>query len=242
MNDTASIQQETTSEVRQGALLWIVKAIVGLPFLAAILFLSAGRWDWGWGWVFIGLFVLAAVVQVLVLLPDPALLAERAKGLREKNAPTWDKLITGLAAGLLPLIAWIVAGLDIRFGWSPPMSPTLHLGGTVVFVLGWAVILWATVSNAFFSTTVRIQKERGHTVQTGGPYQFVRHPGYVGGLLYQLSTPFLLGSWWALGPMILTVPLFIIRTVLEDRLLVNELAGYRAYAARVRYRLLPGAW
>lgn len=93
-----------------------------------------------------------------------------------------------------------------------------------------------------FFNHCRIQKERGHTVQTGGPYQFVRHPGYVGALLYQLATPFLLGSWWALVPMLLTIPLFIIRTALEDKLLHNELDGYRQYATRVRYRLLPGVW
>jgi protein-S-isoprenylcysteine O-methyltransferase Ste14 len=242
MSDIAAVNQKMTPEVKRGFVSWIVKALAGLPFFAAILFLSAGRWDWGWGWVFIGLFAIAAIVHVLVLIPNPALLAERSKGLREEGAPTWDKFITGFAAGLLPMIAWIMAGLDVRFGWSAQMSLALHLGGTAVFALGWAIILWATASNAFFSTTVRIQKERGHTVQTDGPYRFVRHPGYVGALLYQLATPFLLGSWWALLPMILTVPLFIVRTALEDKMLHAELDGYREYATRVRYRLLPGGW
>jgi protein-S-isoprenylcysteine O-methyltransferase Ste14 len=102
------------------------------------------------------------------------------------------------------------------------------------------LVLWATVSNAFFSTTVRIHKN--HTVQTGGPYQFVRHPGYAGGMIYQLATPFLLGSWWALIPMVLSLPLFALRTAREDDLLQAELDGYKAYAQRTRYRLLPGIW
>jgi protein-S-isoprenylcysteine O-methyltransferase Ste14 len=135
-----------------------------------------------------------------------------------------------------------VAGLDVRFGWSPPMSLALHLVGVLGFVLGWALVLWATASNAFFSTTVRIQQERGHTLQTGGPYQFVRHPGYAGGIIYQLATPLLLGSWWAFMPMLLSVPLYVARTTLEDRLLHDELDGYPAYARQVRFRLLPGVW
>jgi len=145
------------------------------------------------------------------------------------------------------MASWIMSALDVRFEWLPPfgwspMSLALHIGGGIFFALGWALLLWATASNAFFSTTVRIQEERGHTVQTGGPYQFVRHPGYVGGILYQLATPFLLGSWWALIPMILSVPLYIVRTALEDKTLHEELDGYREYAQQTRHRLLPGVW
>jgi protein-S-isoprenylcysteine O-methyltransferase Ste14 len=230
-----------TPEVKCGVVLWIVKAIVGLIFIAAMLFFIAGRWDWVWGWVFIGLFTLASIANVLILIPtNPALLAQRAKGLREEGATKTDKFLTGIGAGLLPFIAFIIAALDIRFGWSASMSLALHLVGMVGFGLGWGLILWATYSNAFFATTVRLQAEQ--TVQTGGPYQFVRHPGYVGAILYQLVTPFLLGSWWALMPMILSVPFLIVRTALEDRILHEELNGYQEYAQDVSYRLLPGVW
>jgi protein-S-isoprenylcysteine O-methyltransferase Ste14 len=236
------VQQGMTPEVRRGVVSWIVKAVGGLVFFAALLFLCAGRWDWVWGWVFVGLFAAASVVHVVVLLPtNPGLLAERSRGIR-KGTKTWDKYVASFAAGLLPMASWIVSGLDMRNGWSPPMSFGLHIGGGVFFALGWAMLLWATASNAFFSMTVRIQEERGHALQTGGPYQFVRHPGYVGGILYQLATPFLLGSWWALIPMVLSVPLYVLRTALEDRILHGELDGYREYAQEVRYRLLPGVW
>ena len=97
-------------------------------------------------------------------------------------------------------------------------------------------------SNRFFSSVVRIQKDRGHTVVTGGPYQFVRHPGYVGGILSALGTALLLGSWWAFVPTGLLVCVIVVRTALEDRTLQAELEGYRDYAGRVRYRLLPGIW
>lgn len=243
MNDSASVKKEMTSEVRRGVVAWVVKAFAGLLFFAALLSLSAGRWDWVWAWVFVGLFVVASIVHVLILIPtNPELLAERSKGLREEGSTSWDKLITGFAAGLLPMASWLISGLDVRFKWSSPMPLALHLGGVMGFALGWAIVLWATASNAFFSTTVRIQKERGHTVQTGGPYQFVRHPGYVGAILYQCATPLLLGSWWALIPMILSVPLYVLRTALEDKTLQEELEGYKEYTQQTRYRLLPGVW
>jgi protein-S-isoprenylcysteine O-methyltransferase Ste14 len=241
MNDFTQVKPHMTPEVKRGVVMWVVKAVIGLLFMAVLLFLCAGRWDWLWGWVFIGLFAVVSAVHVIIMIPvNPALLVERSKGLREAGAKGWDRVVAGLAVGLLPLVAWILAGLDVRFGWSPPLPLALHLAGLVAFVLGWAIVLWATASNAFFSTTVRIQE--GQTVQTGGPYRFVRHPGYAGGLLYQLATPFLLGSWWALLPMALAAPLFMLRITLEERLLRQELAGYRAYTDWVRYRLLPGLW
>jgi protein-S-isoprenylcysteine O-methyltransferase Ste14 len=89
---------------------------------------------------------------------------------------------------------------------------------------------------------VRIQKERGHTVATGGPYQYVRHPGYTGAILSQIATPFLLGSLWALVPTIASAALYVVRTYLEDKTLRKELPGYEEYTRQTRYRLLPGVW
>nr|NIN68360.1 isoprenylcysteine carboxylmethyltransferase family protein [Anaerolineae bacterium]NIN98447.1 isoprenylcysteine carboxylmethyltransferase family protein [Anaerolineae bacterium] len=107
---------------------------------------------------------------------------------------------------------------------------------------GYALGVWAIASNAFFSQIVRIQKERGHRVATGGPYRFVRHPGYVGTILVGLAAPIMLGSLWALIPGGAVALLFILRTALEDQTLLGELEGYGTYAGRVRYRLLPGVW
>ncbi|MBN1992708.1 MAG: isoprenylcysteine carboxylmethyltransferase family protein [Anaerolineae bacterium] len=241
MNDTASKDtSKMTPEIKRGVISWIIKAGAGLIFFAVILFPIAGQWDWGWGWIFIGLFALASIVNVLILVPtNPALLAQRSRGLREEGASQTDKFLTGMGAGLMPMLSWIVAALDARFGWSA-MPLALHLVGVLGFVFGWAFVLWATGSNAYFSTTVRLHA--GHTVQTGGPYQLVRHPGYVGAILYQLVTPFLLGSWWAFIPAILSAPFLVVRTALEDTMLQQNLDGYQAYARQVRYRLLPGVW
>jgi protein-S-isoprenylcysteine O-methyltransferase Ste14 len=242
MNDTLPVNQKMTPEVKRGVMLWIAQAVGGLVFFALLLFLFAGRWDWVWAWVFLGLFLVASIANVLILIPtNPALLADRSRGIR-KGTKGWDRWIASFAAGLLPMASWVIAALDVRSEWSSQMSLALHVGGSVFFALGWTIFLWATASNAFFSTTVRIQEERGHTVQTGGPYRFVRHPGYVGAIVYQLATPFLLGSWWALIPMVASVPLYILRTALEDKTLYEELDGYRGYAQQTRYRLLPGVW
>jgi protein-S-isoprenylcysteine O-methyltransferase Ste14 len=118
----------------------------------------------------------------------------------------------------------------------------LQIAALVAAGTGYALVVWATGSNAYFSQIVRIQTEREHAVASGGPYRFVRHPGYVGSILYELSLPLLLASWWAFLIGVLNAGLFVLRTALEDRDLQNELDGYKAYTERVRYRLLPGIW
>jgi protein-S-isoprenylcysteine O-methyltransferase Ste14 len=242
VSEETSFHQEMTVEVRRGVMSWIIKAAGGLVFFGLLLFLCAGRLEWVWAWVFLCLFAAASVVHVAILIPtNPGLLAERAKGLRV-GTKGWDKAIVSLAAGILPMASWIIAALNVRFGWTPPMLLGLQLLGALGFALGWAAVLWATASNPCFDTTVRIREEGGHAVATGGPYRYVRHPGYVGAILYQLATPFLLGSWWALIPMLMSVPLYVLRTALEDRTLQDELEGYGEYSREVRYRLLPGVW
>lgn len=111
-----------------------------------------------------------------------------------------------------------------------------------VFAFGMGLMTWAMAVNNYFSLVVRIQKDRGHTVVTGGPYRTVRHPGYVRVILFQLGTPFLLGTLWALILAGLAALLLVIRTALEDKTLLNELEGYREYAQQTRRRLLPGVW
>ena len=136
----------------------------------------------------------------------------------------------------------IIAGLDYRFGWSAPIPLAISLAALLVGLLGFAFSTWALVENRFFSAVVRIQTDRGHSVCSTGPYRFVRHPGYAGGILFYLMTPLILSSWWAFIPALLTTIFTIIRTHLEDKTLQAELDGYEAYARQTRYRLLPGVW
>jgi len=239
MNANASMQQpEAKPEAGRGILPFLIKSVVGLLITAAILFIPAGRLDWTMGWVYIGAYLLAQGVTALVV--DPELLAERET--RHQDAKKWDMVLLGfwgLASALAPMV---IAGLNVRFGWLPRMSLAVQICGLLLFLLGWAITIWAMTSNLFFSKVVRIQRDRGHSVATGGPYQIVRHPGYVGASAQSLATPLILGSVWALIPGVLGVLLLIVRTVLEDKTLREELEGYKEYAGQVPYRLLPGIW
>jgi protein-S-isoprenylcysteine O-methyltransferase Ste14 len=229
------------SEITRGVVNWAVKGLVAKLFVAAVLFASAGRLGWVMGWVYLGVFLAFDVATALVLLPkSPELLVERNR--IQEGTKDWDQLLVRLAAVYLPMAAWIVSGLDDRFGWSPQMPPALQVVALVVVVSGYALVVWAMAANPFFSATVRIQADRGHTVAAGGPYRYVRHPGYLGAILFTLLMPILLGSLWALIPAGLALPAYVVRTALEDRTLYAELDGYPEYVVRVRYRLLPGVW
>ncbi len=241
MNTTTSVEQPGHQpETTRTMVRFLVREAMGLLMLAAILFLSAGRLDWVWGWALVGTtFLWASATALVLILRSPELIAERL-GPR-KGAKTWDTVIMSIV-GLATIARCMVAGLDERFGWTTRISPPLQVATLAVAMLAYALVVWATASNAFFSQIFRIQKERGHTVATGGPYRYVRHPGYVGTILFELAVPVMLGSWWALIPGGLSALLFVVRTALEDKALLDELDGYREYAERTRYRLLPGIW
>ncbi len=236
------MKQEITPQVRRGIVKWIVQAFLGLVAYGLILFVAAGTVDWIWGWA--QLVVLAAFLAAhpLLLVPiNPELLLERQKGFRDEGVKPWDKWLAGLAAGsVFPM--WVVAGLDLRFHWTGDMPVALHVAGLLANILGYALFLWAMVSNAYFAEGVRIQEERGHRVATDGPYRYVRHPGYAGAIVSAIATPFLLGSLWALIPAVIGAGLYVVRTGLEDRTLVEELPGYSEFTQQTRYRLLPGVW
>jgi protein-S-isoprenylcysteine O-methyltransferase Ste14 len=240
MNTNTSIKQTNgKSDTTHVVIRWLFRETMGVLGQAAVLFLSAGRWNWVMGWAFVILTGLWVSATALVVIPrNPELLAERL-GPR-KGAKTWDAVIMSIV-GVALIACYIVAGLDVRYGWTRISLP-LQIAALVIVVLGYALTIWATAANAFFSLIVRIQQERGHTVAAGGPYRFVRHPAYVGGVALYLATPVMLGSLWALIPGGLSAVLMIVRTALEDKMLLNELDGYREYAGRVRYRLIPGIW
>jgi protein-S-isoprenylcysteine O-methyltransferase Ste14 len=219
---------------------YAIRETMGLVIMGVALFWSAGRLDWWPAWA--ALIVMAAWVAAtgyVILRFNPHLLAERL-GPR-KGAKTWDTAIMGIL-GIVQLVRYIVAGLDQRYGWTGDFPLALQIAGLVLCVPGYALVVWATASNAFFSQIVRIQTERDHRVASGGPYRYVRHPAYVGAILYELTVPLLMASWWSLLISSLSVALLILRTLLEDRTLQAELSGYPQYARQVPFRLLPGVW
>lgn len=231
-----------TPAVRSAVIRWIIQAALGALGYAAVIFLSAGTLRWVWGWVMVLIITLVLIAHPLLLLPtNPELLAERQKGALADGVQGWDKTITTLSGAAMFLV-WIVAGLDYRWGWSAPLPLWLHMLGFLLVVVGYALFLWAMVANPFFSEGVRLQSERGHSVAAGGPYRFVRHPGYLGVIITHLAMPFLLGSWWALLPGTAVALLFVLRTALEDRFLLAELPGYERFTDATPYRLVPGLW
>ncbi|MCX6026258.1 MAG: isoprenylcysteine carboxylmethyltransferase family protein [Chloroflexi bacterium] len=218
---------------------WIVRTVLGGLVMAAILFLAAGTAAWPGAWIYLGGLLAPGLLTPLVV--DPGLLAERMTR-RHPDQKPWDRILFGLYGLVNGLVVPIIAGLDRRYAWSPALPGWWTWVALLVFAGGWAVNLWAMAANKYFAEVVRLQLDRGQTVVSSGPYLHVRHPGYLGGMLVLLSCPFLLGSLWALSAAIVGTSLLVVRTALEDRMLQAELPGYAEYAAKVRYRLLPGIW
>ncbi len=220
---------------------WLVREFMGVVLVGLILFLVAGTAKWPMGWALVGVYLVWVCANALILIPsNPGLIAERLGP--KKGSKTWDTIILGIV-GIATIGRLVVAGLDFRYGWTTgEITLQLQLIALAVAVLGYALGTWAMAVNAFFTQVVRIQQERGHTVVTEGPYRFVRHPGYIGSLLFELAVPILLGSLWALTIGVLNAALIIVRTAFEDRMLHEELDGYQDYTKEVRYRLVPGIW
>jgi protein-S-isoprenylcysteine O-methyltransferase Ste14 len=231
-------------EVRAGSPAPTSTALVALAVLAmvlvfaALLFVPAGRLDWTPGWIYVGLLLVYVLASWACLQRWNPELIERRMQFGE-GTKTWDK-VWGVAFAPVMSSVYVVAGLEAR---EPHTVSGAAWGlGLAIFVGGAVLLTRSMVENPFFEKTVRIQTDRGHRVIDTGPYAFVRHPGYVGFAGWILSAPLLLGSWWAWAPALLALAGVVLRTALEDRTLRAELAGYREYAARVRFRLVPGIW
>ncbi len=237
---TSTHQDVSKSQTTAGVVKRFVQIAITLLLQAALLFIAAGRLDWLMAWVSLGIYVGNVILVGLLILPkNPEMIAERAQP--KENVKTWDKVIAGIA-GIASLFTLIVAGLDFRFGWSPQFAPIITLASVGLLLIGYALFTWAMTANKFFSTVVRIQDDRGHAVASSGPYRYVRHPGYVGWIAMSIATPLMLGSLWALIPGGLSALFMVVRTAMEDKTLQAELAGYKEFASRTRYRLLPGVW
>ncbi len=230
---------QTAGYTRRDVIRFVVRTVFGVIFWGLLLFLPARTLAWPMAWIYLGLFLVVSLVSAMVV--DPELLVEE-RGPGKAGRKLWDFYLVSVYGIFTAIVAPLIAGFDHRYGWSSEFPLWSQIVTLVIYILGWGLQIWAMASNRFFSTVTRIQTERGHTVVTGGPYRFVRHPGYVGGILFNLGTPIILGSLWAFLPSGFGALLLLLRTVLEDRTLQRELEGYSEYARRVRYRLLPGLW
>ena len=220
----------------------IGQILVWYGAMGVLLFLSAGTLNWAGAWIFLAEMVSLGLAAGLALAQhDPALLKERLGPPVQKNQSPADKIL--LSAILVLTFGWLAfMGLDaVRFAWSfvPAWAQALGALSLLVSVgIGYRTMR----ENSFAAPVVKIQKDRGQTVITTGPYRYVRHPMYFGGLFFFIGTPLLLGSWWGLAFGLVLVGLLCIRISMEERTLRAGLDGYDAYAARVRYRLIPMIW
>ena len=215
----------------------ITQVILTLLLQGFLLFISAGTLRWNWAW-------LLLVTEIIILLFNFLALPReviKERGGEKKNVKEWDKILIGLS--IIPSLGvYIISGLDYRFSWSPYLTSIIHIISLIILLLASILFTWSMVSNRFFSTMVRIQEERGHTITVEGPYKYVRHPGYIGYILMILATPVALGSLYALIASLSVMIIFIARTLMEDKTLLGELDGYEEYSRKVKYKLIPFVW
>jgi protein-S-isoprenylcysteine O-methyltransferase Ste14 len=218
---------------------WI-KPFLGTILFFAIIFVSAGRIDFWQGLIYVSIGLIMLLLNFTFLRIDSELLKERSKP--GENTKKWDKTILGLSF-LVTISMYIIAGLDSgRYHWSPDFHWSIYLLGIILTLLGQLLFLIAQKQNRFFSSTVRIQTDREHIVCESGLYKIVRHPAYLGSIIQAIGFPFLFGSLWSIIPISMMIILFIIRTIMEDKILKNELKGYLEYSYKTRYKIIPYVW
>jgi protein-S-isoprenylcysteine O-methyltransferase Ste14 len=220
----------------------ILRTALWSAFQTALLLAAAGTLAWPAAWSFVlGSAGLSIATGLRLARHDPALLAERLAPPFQPGQPAWDRAV--IAGAIVLWLLWIVLiGLDAeRYGWSVvPIG--LRIAGGIAVLLGFLIFDLTFRANSYCAPVVKIQGARGHSVASSGPYRWVRHPMYAGVTLYFLGTPLLLGSWCGLALAVVMIAGLALRAVLEERMLIARLGGYAAYAARVRYRLIPGVW
>jgi protein-S-isoprenylcysteine O-methyltransferase Ste14 len=217
-----------------------LKVALGIAFIFAIVFLSAGTLDYWQGWAFVLVNAAILFISLAVLFDRAEMIAERQKP--GKGMKSWDKIYFAVTTPLY-FFSLVLAPLDaMRFHWSPELPALVYAFSIAAYLFGHSLFLWAKKENNFFSSVVRIQKDRGQTACMSGPYSIIRHPGYAGGILFGLVTPLMLGSLYAFIPSLVSAIAIVVRTHLEDKMLKEELPGYSEYAGKVKYRLVPWIW
>lgn len=217
----------------------VASMAAGLAFFAVTLFWPAGTFRYWQAWLFVAVFALATLLPSLYLaVADPDALARRMHAGPTAETRPAQRLVMS-AIYLLSAALFVVSALDHRFGWSS--VPTwLVIVGNVLVAVGLVVAQLVVIQNGYAAATITV--EAGQRLVTTGLYGLVRHPMYVGGLVMMLGTPLALDSYWGLAVLVPSVVVLGARIVDEERMLTEQLPGYREYRQRVRYRLIPNVW
>ncbi|MAT43431.1 MAG: isoprenylcysteine carboxyl methyltransferase [Anaerolineaceae bacterium] len=228
------------NDLKRGIIRWGARQLIFWLLLMLILMLIYGNFQWTAGWVFLIIVAGGQILNALILLPNHGdLLAERSKigeGTSKRDI---------FLAFMMAYNSWFIGSfcaVDARNGWSPQIPLWLWVAAILLILAGSGFTQWAMYSNRFFSGVVRIQSDRGHQVINKGPYRIVRHPGYLGVVIFILMTPLVLKSIWGLLLALIFIALVFVRTSWEDETLREDLPGYIEYAKEVRYKLIPKIW
>ena len=208
----------------------IVGSYVGVLLYAGFIFLGAWKLLYWQGLLYVVIALVGTTLSHLLARRGSDLIVERAS--KAGAGQSWDKRILA-AIFVVSIVTFVVAGLDSgRFGWSGRVPLGITITGVIFMLAGQVLFAVARRVNEYFSSTVRIQSDRGHKVCDQGPYRYIRHPGYLGMLVSLLAFPLLINSYWAFIPASVSAILLIVRTAMEDRFLTHQLPGYQAYAAK----------
>jgi protein-S-isoprenylcysteine O-methyltransferase Ste14 len=219
---------------------FLIKGLLSTIFFSAILFASAGRINYLEGWVYFSTTIISTLMNFFFIRNNIELIIERSKP--GQGTKSWDKLLLGLSA-IVIIVIIVLAGLDSgRYYWSIDLHWSILVLGFIISMFGQIIFIIARSQNKFFSTVVRIQKEKGHSVCKTGLYKIIRHPGYLGMAISLIAIPLITASLWSFIPVIIAILLLLIRTSLEDKTLKNELRGYMQYTHETRFKLIPYIW
>ena len=217
----------------------LIREYLARIIMAFILVLTSGKWTWINIWIYAALTSLTSVlVYIFVVRVNPSLYNER--GNPNENTKKWDLILMRIIS-LFSFSSIIIAGLDKKNNWSFLGDGWIIPGGILIILSG-VLATWAMAENNYFSSEVRIQNDRGQIVVSSGPYQYIRHPGYLSGIMFFLGTPMVLDSAYSFFPFVCIVVGFMIRIIFEEKMLIAELDGYQDYTNKVKYRLIPEIW
>lgn len=236
-----STKKETKQGIEKAGIRYLIRNLVSLILQGGILFLAAGNLNIPRAWIYFGITFLYFAISTLVLAKSNSeLINERAQ--KRENTKLWDKVVLGSYIIIGMYTTPVIIGLDVgRFQWSN-LGIQYTIIGYILYIISSIFVNWAMVVNKHFEATVRIQEDREHNVITTGPYRLVRHPGYIGAILWAIATPLAIGSLYGLIASAIVTFILIFRTALEDKTLQQELKGYSEYTNKVKYRLFPGIW
>ncbi|MEA4847230.1 MAG: isoprenylcysteine carboxylmethyltransferase family protein [Clostridiaceae bacterium] len=229
-----------SSETKQGAIKYLFMLLWQRIIGVAIFILSAGTIANLQGIVYFSLYLVISVIACILMYRDHQdTLSERGK--RHENTKSWDKVLMPVYVLLAFYVIYLIAGLGIRYQWEQ-LSINWFYAGIILYLISSVLTIWPVFENKHFESTSRIQNDREQAVISTGPYRIVRHPGYLGIVIWAIATSFMFGTLAVGITAAIIIAVIVIRTYLEDTMLKKELKGYQVYAKKVKYRLIPYIW